>query len=116
MRSRRLRYIASSALLAAIRRACPVGSAAEIHYGPGEDLERIDVALIGEAAKQIDMAAYVLTDGAVNGALRPPSAALRRESGATRVKPRGSVTSAWRRNSAARFRVSSFDQTRPAAN
>ena len=28
---------------------CPVG-AAEIHYGPGEDLERIDVALIGEAA------------------------------------------------------------------
>lgn len=67
MRSRRLRYIASSALLAAIRRACPVGSAAEIHYGPGEDLERIDVALIGEAAKQIDMAAYVLTDRAVIG-------------------------------------------------
>ena len=43
-----------------------------------EDLERIDVALIGEAAKQIDMAADVLTDGAVIGALRPPSAALRR--------------------------------------
>ena len=25
---------------------CPVGEAAEIHYSPGEDLERIDVALI----------------------------------------------------------------------
>ena len=36
---------------------CPVGSAAEIHYSPAEDLERIDVALLGEASKQIDMAA-----------------------------------------------------------
>ena len=47
----------------------PVG-AAEVHYSPGENLERIDVALIGEAAKQIDMAAYVLTDSAVIEALR----------------------------------------------
>jgi phosphatidylserine/phosphatidylglycerophosphate/cardiolipin synthase-like enzyme len=52
---------------------CPVGGAAEIHYGPGEDLERIDVALIREAAKQIDMAAYVLTDSAVIEALRDAS-------------------------------------------
>jgi phosphatidylserine/phosphatidylglycerophosphate/cardiolipin synthase-like enzyme len=37
-------------------------------------LERIDVALIGEAAKQIDMAAYVLTDSAVIEALRDASA------------------------------------------
>ena len=43
---------------------------AEVHYSPGENLERIDVALIGEAAKQIDMAAYVLTDSAVIEALR----------------------------------------------
>jgi hypothetical protein len=49
---------------------CPVGSPAEIHYGPGEDLERIDVALLREAAKQIDMAAYVLTDSAVIEATR----------------------------------------------
>jgi hypothetical protein len=49
---------------------CLVGEAAEIHYGPGEDLEQIDVALIGEAARQIDMAAYVLTDRAVIEALR----------------------------------------------
>ena len=53
---------------------CPVGAAAEIHYGPGEDLERIDVALIREAAKQIDMAAYVLTDSAVIETLRAASA------------------------------------------
>jgi hypothetical protein len=39
------------------RKLAPV----EIHYSPSEDLERIDVALIGEAAKQIDMAAYVLS-------------------------------------------------------
>ena len=45
---------------------CPVGLPAEVHYSPGENLETIDVALIGEAAKQIDMAAYVLTDSAVN--------------------------------------------------
>ena len=49
---------------------CRVGSPAEIHYGPGEDLERIDVALIREPAKQINMAAYVLTDSAVIEALR----------------------------------------------
>ena len=51
----------------------PVGGAAEIHYGPGEDLEEIDVALIREASKQIDMAAYVLTDRAVIEALRDAS-------------------------------------------
>ena len=53
---------------------CPIGGAAEIHYGPAEDLERIDVALLREATKQIDMAAYVLTDGAVIEALREASA------------------------------------------
>jgi phosphatidylserine/phosphatidylglycerophosphate/cardiolipin synthase-like enzyme len=47
----------------------PVG-AAEIHYSPDEDLERIDVGLIGAATTQIDMAAYVLTDSAVIEALR----------------------------------------------
>jgi hypothetical protein len=46
------------------------GAAAEIHCGPSEDLERIDVALLREPAKQIDMAAYVLTDRAVIAALR----------------------------------------------
>jgi phosphatidylserine/phosphatidylglycerophosphate/cardiolipin synthase-like enzyme len=48
----------------------PVGAPAEVHYSPGQDLESIDVALIGEATKQVDMAAYVLTDNAVIEALR----------------------------------------------
>ena len=52
---------------------CDVGAAAEIHYGPGEDLERIDVALIREAVKQIDMAAYVLTDSTIVKSLREAS-------------------------------------------
>lgn len=50
------RYAASSA---------PV----EMHYSPAEDLEAIDVALIGEAGETIDMAAYVLTDVPVIEAL-----------------------------------------------
>ena len=37
-------------------------------------MESIDVALIGEAVKQIDMAAYVLTDRAVIEALREAAA------------------------------------------
>jgi phosphatidylserine/phosphatidylglycerophosphate/cardiolipin synthase-like enzyme len=48
---------------------CPAAPSAEVHYAPDEDLERIDVALIGEAAKQIDMATYVVTDAAVIEAL-----------------------------------------------
>ena len=51
-----------------------IDGTAEVHYAPGEDLERIDVALIDGAAKQIDMAAYVLTDRAVVQALRRAAA------------------------------------------
>jgi hypothetical protein len=40
-----------------------------IHYAPGENLERVDVALIDRAEHEIDMAAYVLTDWAVMQAL-----------------------------------------------
>ena len=68
-------------------------------YGPGEDLERIDVALIGEAAKQIDMAAYVLTDRAVIEALRQASA-------------RGVKVRIWRDASEA-ARLSEFDVDAP---
>jgi hypothetical protein len=49
----------------AVEAPCPIGAPAEIHYAPAEDLETIDVALIRETEKQIDMAAYVLTDRAV---------------------------------------------------
>jgi hypothetical protein len=64
-----------------LRRGCGV------RYGPGEDFETIEVPLIREAAKQIEMAAYVLTDSAVIEALREASArGLRYESDATRAK------------------------------
>jgi phosphatidylserine/phosphatidylglycerophosphate/cardiolipin synthase-like enzyme len=53
---------------------CPVGGTAEIHHAPGQDLETLDVGLLHEAAKQIDMAAYVLTDRSVIAALREAAA------------------------------------------
>jgi len=43
--------------------------APRIHYAPTENLEHIDVALIDQAQKSIDMAAYVLTDWPVMQAL-----------------------------------------------
>ncbi|MGR7997736.1 phospholipase D-like domain-containing protein [Xanthobacter sp. ZOL 2024] len=43
--------------------------APETHYAPTENLESIDVALIGAATSRIDMAAYILTDHAVVDAL-----------------------------------------------
>jgi phosphatidylserine/phosphatidylglycerophosphate/cardiolipin synthase-like enzyme len=52
---------------------CPAGSA-EIHYSPDENLEPVDVALIGSAQASIDVAAYVLTDFAVASALREAGA------------------------------------------
>ena len=56
--------------------ACIAGSGAaaaasvEIHYAPQEDLERIDVDVIDNAERWIDMAAYVLSDPFVIEALR----------------------------------------------
>ena len=41
----------------------------EIHYAPVKNLERVDVELLKAAHKQIDMAAYSLTDWAVIDAL-----------------------------------------------
>jgi len=40
-----------------------------VHYSPEENLEYIDVALIDSAAREIDLAAYVLTDRPVIRAL-----------------------------------------------
>jgi phosphatidylserine/phosphatidylglycerophosphate/cardiolipin synthase-like enzyme len=53
---------------------CPVVNSSEIHYAPEEDLESVDAALIGDAVKQIDLAAYVLTDRIVIEALRQAAA------------------------------------------
>src|ERR1700752_2516270 len=50
------------------RRAAPIPRRS-IHYAPGENLEHVDVALIDRAEREIDMAAYVLTDWPVMKAL-----------------------------------------------
>ena len=42
----------------------------EIHYAPVENLEHIDIELIGSATKSVDMAAYSLTDWAIIEALK----------------------------------------------
>ena len=59
-------FVAAAAILCA-----HTASAAniEVHYAPQENLERIDVDLIDNAANSIDMAAYVLSDPAVIEAL-----------------------------------------------
>ena len=45
-----------------LTRPCQADPAQVIHYAPAENLEHIDVALIDTATREIDMAAYVLTD------------------------------------------------------
>ena len=52
----------------------PLRLPVEQHFSPAEDLERIDVAVIGEAGERIDMAAYVLTDFSVIEALTQAAA------------------------------------------
>jgi phosphatidylserine/phosphatidylglycerophosphate/cardiolipin synthase-like enzyme len=61
-------HIAVSLFLASFAPCC-AEPAPVIHYAPGENLERIDVALIDGAEREIDMAAYVLTDWPVMQAL-----------------------------------------------
>jgi phosphatidylserine/phosphatidylglycerophosphate/cardiolipin synthase-like enzyme len=45
------------------------GASVELHYAPDENLEPIDVVELDAARATIDISAYVLTDGAVIGAL-----------------------------------------------
>jgi phosphatidylserine/phosphatidylglycerophosphate/cardiolipin synthase-like enzyme len=49
--------------------ARPAAPAAAIHYAPAENLEHIDVELIDSARREIDFAAYVLTDWPIMQAL-----------------------------------------------
>jgi hypothetical protein len=60
--------IAACLLLASLAPCC-ADPAPIIHYAPAEHLEHVDVALIDRAEREIDMAAYVLTDWAVMQAL-----------------------------------------------
>ena len=60
--------IAASLSLAALA-PCLADPAPVIHYAPAENLERVDVALIDRAEREIDLAAYVLTDWPIMQAL-----------------------------------------------
>ncbi len=62
----------ASITVAAFLALCPpvhADPAPIIHYAPSENLEHVDVALIDTAKREIDIAAYVLTDWAVMQAL-----------------------------------------------
>jgi phosphatidylserine/phosphatidylglycerophosphate/cardiolipin synthase-like enzyme len=61
--------IAVSLFLALLTPPSCADPAPVIHYAPAENLEHIDVALIDRAEREIDMAAYVLTDWAIMQAL-----------------------------------------------
>ena len=56
-------------LLLASLAPCAADPAPIIHYAPAENLEHIDVALIDRAEREIDLAAYVLTDWPIMQAL-----------------------------------------------
>ncbi len=57
------------AITAFLALSMPARADLAVHYAPAENLERIDVALIDTANREIDMAAYVLTDWQVIEAL-----------------------------------------------
>ena len=57
------------AVLLAIGGLSYADPAPTIHYAPSENLEHIDVELIDSAQREIDFAAYVLTDRPVIQAL-----------------------------------------------
>jgi hypothetical protein len=59
-------------------------------------LETIDVALIGEATKQVDVAAYALTDRGVVEALRLTSARVEAQLGGRVAHRLGQFQPSWR--------------------
>jgi phosphatidylserine/phosphatidylglycerophosphate/cardiolipin synthase-like enzyme len=59
----------TSAVLLAIGATSRADPAPTIHYAPAETLEHVDVALVDSAQREIDLAAYVLTDWPVIQAL-----------------------------------------------
>jgi phosphatidylserine/phosphatidylglycerophosphate/cardiolipin synthase-like enzyme len=60
---------ASSFLILVAVAPCLADPAPAIHYAPAENLEHLDVTLIDQAERKIDIAAFVLTDRPVMAAL-----------------------------------------------
>jgi phosphatidylserine/phosphatidylglycerophosphate/cardiolipin synthase-like enzyme len=61
--------VIASAIFVGIGAVSHADPAPIIHYAPAENLEHIDVELIDSARREIDFAAYVLTDWPVMQAL-----------------------------------------------
>jgi phosphatidylserine/phosphatidylglycerophosphate/cardiolipin synthase-like enzyme len=61
--------ILASAAFVAIGSLSRADPSPVVHYAPAENLEHIDVELIDSAKREIDFAAYVLTDWPVMQAL-----------------------------------------------
>ena len=59
MNSHAMRNVVRLAAIVAVSMPSWADTIPVIHYAPGENLERIDVALIDTAKREIDMAAYV---------------------------------------------------------
>ena len=74
--------------------ASPAGaSEVEIHYAPAENLEHVDLAVLGKAQASIDFAAFILTDHAIVDALKD----ARRRGVKVRIVLDGSQASAFER-------------------
>lgn len=63
------RFAVALSLAALVLATGAKANAPEVHFAPQEDLEAVDVDIIGRAESSIDMAAYVLSDRAVIEAL-----------------------------------------------
>jgi len=65
-----LAAIAAFEVATHLREAVPLGNGpVEIRYAPAADLERVDLAILRQATRSIDIAAYLLTDYALIEAL-----------------------------------------------
>jgi hypothetical protein len=62
--------VASLAVLTGMTARPAPAAEPEIHYAPTENLEHVDLALIGSATNSLDIAAYTLTDWAIISALK----------------------------------------------
>lgn len=68
-------------------------SEVEIHYAPAENLEHVDLGVLGKARTSIDFAAFILTDYAIVDALKD----ARRRGVKVRIVLDGSQSSAFER-------------------
>ena len=96
------RFVLALPLLLAL--ASPAAAGLTVAYAPIANLERLDVAALGRAARSIDMAAYILTDVPVIDALAAAAARgvkvrVYRDPGG--YPPRGAVADALARLAAA---------------